>query len=116
MAGEYCPGEYSVNAGGSVKLAGFGQRVVSGAVHVGGLLIVTDEERVRRWLDPVYEALGISWDPSTVGSVEGALDEPVGLSELAAGLAHAFARQSSTVESPLTESRLMESQLAGPSP
>ena len=108
VAGEYCPGECSVNAGGAVKLAGFGQRVVSSAVHVGGLIVVTDGERVRRWLDPVHAALGISWDPSTVGSVAGALDAPVDLSELATALGHAFTQQPTTVESPRTQSRRAE--------
>src|SRR5688500_19954250 len=30
VPGEYCPGRWSVNAGGARKLAGIGQRVISG--------------------------------------------------------------------------------------
>jgi lipoate-protein ligase A len=67
---EYCPGAYSVNARGCTKLAGIGQRVVRGAAHIGGVMVVEGGERVRDILVPVYEALGLDWDPETVGSVE----------------------------------------------
>ncbi len=70
VAGEYCPGAFSVNAGGRVKLAGIGQRLISGAAHVGGVLVVTGSDEIRSALLPVYEALGIPWDPRTAGSVE----------------------------------------------
>ena len=55
--GEYCPGRYSVNARGAVKLAGIGQRIVGGGSHTGVVLVVEGEERInevlgrstRRW-------------------------------------------------------------------
>jgi octanoyl-[GcvH]:protein N-octanoyltransferase len=70
VPGEYCPGEFSVNARGQRKLAGIGQRLISGAAHVGGVLIVADSGEVRRVLEPVYTALELDWDPATAGSVE----------------------------------------------
>lgn len=73
VPGEYCPGEWSVNAGGRVKLAGIGQRMVSGGAHVGGVLVVRGEQQVRDVLVPVYEALGLEWRPETAGSIAGAL-------------------------------------------
>lgn len=76
VAGEYCPGEWSVNAGGRTKLAGIGQRTISGGAHVGGVLVVRGAERVRTALVPVYEALGLDWDPATAGSVADAIDAP----------------------------------------
>lgn len=69
VPGEYCPGEHSVNARGRVKVMGVGQRIIDGAAHVGGVVVVTASERVRRVLIPVYEALGLDWDAATVGSV-----------------------------------------------
>jgi octanoyl-[GcvH]:protein N-octanoyltransferase len=66
---EYCPGDYSVNAGGRVKLAGVGQRVIAGGGHIGGVIVAAGEERVRDVLVPVYAALGLDWDPVTAGSV-----------------------------------------------
>lgn len=70
VPGEYCPGEHSVNAGGRTKVAGLGQRVVAGAAHVGGVVVVAGSGRVRDVLLPVYEALDLEWDPATAGSVE----------------------------------------------
>ena len=69
VPGEYCPGEWSINAGGRVKLAGIGQRVIAGGAHVGGVLVFRDAELIREVLTPVYEALDLGWDPGTAGSV-----------------------------------------------
>jgi lipoate-protein ligase A len=66
---EYCPGRYSVNARGAVKLAGIGQRVIAGGSHTGVILVVEGERRVNEVLAPVYEALGLDWDPAATGSV-----------------------------------------------
>jgi octanoyl-[GcvH]:protein N-octanoyltransferase len=66
---EYCPGDYSVNARGQTKLAGIGQRLIKGAWHIGGVIVVDEGERVRDILVPVYAALGLDWDPATVGAV-----------------------------------------------
>ena len=69
VPGEYCPGGYSVNGRGRVKLMGVGQRVVSGAAYVGGVVVVDGADRIREVLAPVYAALGLKWDPATVGAV-----------------------------------------------
>jgi octanoyl-[GcvH]:protein N-octanoyltransferase len=69
VPGEYCPGEHSVNAGGRTKLMGVGQRIVDGAAHVGGVIVVEGTEPIREVLGPVYSALDLEWDPATVGSV-----------------------------------------------
>ena len=69
MPREYCPGDYSVNARGQTKLAGIGQRLIKGAWHIGGVIVVDEGERVRDVLVPVYEALGLDWDPATAGAV-----------------------------------------------
>jgi lipoate-protein ligase A len=67
---EYCPGEYSVNAGGRTKLVGIGQRIVAGGAHLGVVIVARDSALVRRALVPVYGALGLDWDPATAGSIE----------------------------------------------
>jgi len=69
IPGEYCPGAWSVNARGRVKLAGIGQRLITGGAHAGGVLVVTDGALVRTTLEPIYAALGLDWDPGTAGSV-----------------------------------------------
>jgi lipoate-protein ligase A len=69
IPGEYCPGGFSVNARGTVKLAGLGQRLVAGAAHVGAVIVVDGADLVREVLDPIYTALELDWDPATVGAV-----------------------------------------------
>ena len=73
VQGEYCPGGYSINARGRVKLVGLGQRLIRGAAHIGGVVVVAGEARVRDALVPVYRELGLDWEPSTAGSVAGEL-------------------------------------------
>jgi octanoyl-[GcvH]:protein N-octanoyltransferase len=70
VPGEYCPGAWSVNARGRSKLAGIGQRLISGAAHLGSVVVATEAGRVRDVLVPVYRALELDWDPATAGSVE----------------------------------------------
>jgi octanoyl-[GcvH]:protein N-octanoyltransferase len=69
LPGEYCPGPWSVNVGGRVKVMGVGQRLVRGAAHVGGVVVVDGGERIRDVLIPVYRALELDWDPRTAGSL-----------------------------------------------
>ncbi len=69
VAGEYCPGEFSVNARGASKIAGVGQRVVGGGAHVGAVIVVRGAERIRTVLEPIYKALELDWAPGTTGSV-----------------------------------------------
>ena len=70
VPGAYCPGDWSVNARGARKLMGVGQRVVRGAAHTGGVIVVSGSERVRAVLSPVYAALGFPFDPGSVGAIE----------------------------------------------
>jgi octanoyl-[GcvH]:protein N-octanoyltransferase len=76
VPGEYCAGRWSVNWAGRTKLAGIGQRVIAGGAHLGGVLVFRGAERIREVLVPVYEALGLDWDPATAGSVADALGVP----------------------------------------
>jgi octanoyl-[GcvH]:protein N-octanoyltransferase len=76
VPGEYCPGAHSVNARGRTKVMGVGQRIVLRAAHVGGVVVVGESERIRDVLLPVNVALGLEWDPATVGSLQ---DEVAGI-------------------------------------
>jgi octanoyl-[GcvH]:protein N-octanoyltransferase len=69
VPGEYCPGGYSVNARGERKLAGIGQKLIKRGGHLGGVLVVENGARVREVLVPVYQALGLEWNPNTAGAV-----------------------------------------------
>ena len=92
LPGEYCPGEHSVNARGRTKLMGVGQRIIDGAAHVGGVIVVTGGDRVRDVLIPVYRAMDLPWDPATVGSLK---DEVPGMTwgRAANAVIDAFARR-----------------------
>jgi octanoyl-[GcvH]:protein N-octanoyltransferase len=70
VPGEYCPGEHSINARERTKLVGVGQRIIKDAAHVGGVVVVSGAERIRDVLIPVYQALDLDWDPSTIGSLD----------------------------------------------
>ena len=69
VAGEYCPGRYSVNAGGHRKLMGVGQRLLRRAAHVGGVIVVEHADLVNLPLHPVYRALGYDWNPAATGAI-----------------------------------------------
>jgi octanoyl-[GcvH]:protein N-octanoyltransferase len=81
IPGEWCPGTWSVNARGEVKLAGIGQRMIAGASHIGAVVIADRGELVRAALEPVYSALALDWDPATAGSVAAEV-EGVGLADV----------------------------------
>jgi lipoate-protein ligase A len=69
VAGEFCPGPHSVNAGGRTKLIGTAQRLVRGAYLLAASIVVRDPEPVRAVLTDVYAELALDWDPATAGAV-----------------------------------------------
>ncbi len=99
VPGEYCPGEHSVNHGGRRKVMGVGQRLVAGAAHVGGVVVVDRPDLVNRVLTPVYASLGFAWDPAATGSVAEAVAVSPGV--VAQALVTALARRHDVVEAPL---------------
>jgi octanoyl-[GcvH]:protein N-octanoyltransferase len=68
VPGEYCPGRWSVNARGAVKLAGSAQRVIRGGYLLGATLVVEDAASLAGVLTDVYAELGLPLDPATVGA------------------------------------------------
>lgn len=69
VPGEYCPGEFSVNARGRVKLVGAAERIIRGAWLHSSVVVVDGAPRLRAVLEDVYRALGLDWDPETTGAV-----------------------------------------------
>lgn len=105
VPGEYCPGEYSINIGGTTKVMGVGQRLVKGAAHVGGVIVVEEAPRIREVLIPVYRALLIDWDPRTTGALA---DRAPGLntSQVAQAVRHELADSFALARIDLPESVL----------
>jgi lipoate-protein ligase A len=66
---EFCPGEFTVNARGAVKLVGTAQRVLRHASLLAASVAVSGADRLRAVLVDVYAALELDMDPATVGGV-----------------------------------------------
>lgn len=67
--GEYCPGEFSVNVAGAVKVVGSAQRVTAGGSLFSTVVQVDLTERVRAVVTEVSAALGYDLRASSVGGV-----------------------------------------------
>lgn len=74
--GEYCPGEYSVNVGGTAKVIGSAQRVTSTGSLFSTVVQVAVSDQVRAVISDVSEALGYELRTSSIA----------GLSDYAPGL------------------------------
>jgi lipoate-protein ligase A len=114
IPGEYCPGEFSLNHAGTIKLAGIGQRLAKGAAHVGGVLVVGGAGRIRDVLVPVYDALEIDWDPSTVGALDDVIPM-LDISTVADALVVALSASVPTLESALDRETLDLARVLAPS-
>ncbi|MFP4590906.1 MAG: lipoyl protein ligase domain-containing protein [Halobacteriales archaeon] len=64
----FCPGQHSLSAVG--KVVGLAQRVTADAAAVSGVVVTADHERIGAVLAEVYPALGLAFDPDSVGSIE----------------------------------------------
>jgi octanoyl-[GcvH]:protein N-octanoyltransferase len=84
VPGEFCPGEFTVNAGGTVKLVGTAQRVLRHASLLAASVAVSDAGRLRDVLVDVYAALELEMDPATVGGMPGVSVDDVEAAVLAA--------------------------------
>ena len=113
VAGEYCPGEHSVNARGSTKLAGIGQRLIKGGAHLGAVVVVAGGGRIRDVLVPVYGALELEWDPSTVGSIEDELGK-ADLEDTEAVILEQLATRYAVEEEPLDHATLRLARALAP--
>jgi octanoyl-[GcvH]:protein N-octanoyltransferase len=67
VPGEYCPGDWSVNAGGTTKLVGTAQRLTRHGYLFSTVVLVADPEPVRAVLRDAYAALDFAWEPASVG-------------------------------------------------
>ncbi len=111
VPGEYCPGRYSVSAAGTHKLMGVGQRLVSGAAHVGGVIVVDDLDLTRSILIDIYRCLGLAWDPDTTGTM--AMFADVTWESAAAAVIRRFARDRGLASGSFTdEERSLADSLA----
>jgi lipoate-protein ligase A len=69
VPGEFCPGDFTVNARGAVKLVGTAQRVVRHASLLAASVAVRDADVLRDVLADVYRPLDLDWDAATAAGV-----------------------------------------------
>jgi octanoyl-[GcvH]:protein N-octanoyltransferase len=97
VPGEFCPGDFTVNARGRVKLLGTAQRVVRHASLLAASVAVTGGPVLRDALAAVYDPLELEWDPATAGAVED--DAPgVTVDDVERAVLGAYARRFELVE------------------
>ena len=106
VPGEYCPGAYSVNARGAVKLSGIGQRMIRGGAHMGGVVVASGGQEVARALEPVYQALELEWDPATSGDVSAEVGHPVDPGEIEEALIAELAKTYELIDAEIDESTM----------
>lgn len=70
LPGEYCPGEFSINAAGVTKIVGSAQRITRDGWLFSTIIQVTGSAPIRNVLTTAYEEIGYELDPSTIGSIE----------------------------------------------
>jgi octanoyl-[GcvH]:protein N-octanoyltransferase len=66
---EYCPGKYSINAEGRVKLVGIAQRMNRHCVQMGAIISVDRSEKACAAIAEAYQMMGLPFDPSTYGAI-----------------------------------------------
>lgn len=92
VRGEYCAGDFSVNARDAVKLAGLGQRVTARGAHLGASIVVDGASRLCGVLTGVYGALDLDWEPASLGSVTSEAGGGVDVQTVASAVIEALGR------------------------
>lgn len=70
LANEYCPGKYSINAGGRVKLVGIAQRMNKRAYQMGAIIAVERSEGPLSAIAEAYAGMKLPFDSKTYGAVK----------------------------------------------
>ena len=105
VPGEYCPGEFSVNARGKTKLIGAAQRVVRGGWLLSTVVVVESGPRVKAVLEDVYGELGLEWDPATTGAVADEV-HGVGVEDVREAILAQYAERATPTPRPLDAEEL----------
>jgi octanoyl-[GcvH]:protein N-octanoyltransferase len=69
LPNEYCPGKFSINAEGRVKLVGIAQRMRSKCLQMGAIIAVQRSEKTCAAIADAYRAMGLPFDAATFGSI-----------------------------------------------
>jgi octanoyl-[GcvH]:protein N-octanoyltransferase len=66
---EYCPGKFSINAQGRIKLVGIAQRMNRTCVQMGAIIAVERSERACAAIADAYGEMALPFDPKTYGAI-----------------------------------------------
>ena len=69
LPNEYCPGKFSINAGGRVKLVGIAQRMNRRGFQMGAIIAVERSEEACAAIAEAYREMGLPFDPASYGAI-----------------------------------------------
>ncbi len=69
LPNEYCPGKFSINAAGKVKLVGIAQRMNRHCFQMGAIIAVDRSDKACLAIAEAYNAMGLAFDPATYGAI-----------------------------------------------
>jgi lipoate-protein ligase A len=69
LPNEYCPGKFSINAEGRVKLVGIAQRMNRRCVQMGAIISVERSEEACAAIAQAYHAMSLPFDLKTYGAI-----------------------------------------------
>jgi octanoyl-[GcvH]:protein N-octanoyltransferase len=69
LPNEYCPGKYSINAAGRLKLVGIAQRMNRRCFQMGAIIAVERSDKACAAITDAYAVMGLPFDPATYGAI-----------------------------------------------
>jgi octanoyl-[GcvH]:protein N-octanoyltransferase len=69
LSNEYCPGKFSINAGGHVKLVGIAQRMNRRCFQMGAIIAVDRSDKACSAIAEAYRAMALPFDAKTYGAI-----------------------------------------------
>lgn len=69
LLNEYCPGKFSINAEGRIKLVGIAQRMNRRCIQMGAIIAVERSDRACEAIADAYQAMGLAFDSATYGAI-----------------------------------------------
>jgi octanoyl-[GcvH]:protein N-octanoyltransferase len=69
LQNEYCPGKFSINAEGRIKLVGIAQRMNRHCYQMGAIIAVERSDKASNAIAEAYRTMGLSFDSKTYGAI-----------------------------------------------
>ena len=69
LPNEYCPGKFSINAEGRIKLVGIAQRMNRKCIQIGAIIAVRPSVKACAAIAEAYDAMGLPFDRGTYGAI-----------------------------------------------